>query len=308
MKKLYSNTLMQLILALCTFSFVACQEFDIDSQPEGPLNIQIDALESYTALATSPSNVVFNISSNTPWTIESDQQWCKPTPSMSAASSLVSEIVVTMENNTGKKARTAKLTIKAEGVEGTKVVTIKQASKEDLVVIPYDQIVPNSRWSHTSFNIVSNKPFQIIPSTQFVEQISPASGDGNEDGNKIPITITIPENTGGVRTAEITVKEDRVSGEINITITQDGIIIEPKNEEEKTNQLNGMGGEKNIEINSSVEWKVEVPAEFKEWLSAEADGNNLTLKAGYNNLFITRVGHVLLYPKSNVPGFEGVPR
>ena len=105
MKKLYSNTLMQLILALCTFSFVACQEFDIDSQPEGPLNIQIDALESYTALATSPSNVVFNISSNTPWTIESDQQWCKPTPSMSAASSLVSEIVVTMENNTGKKAR-----------------------------------------------------------------------------------------------------------------------------------------------------------------------------------------------------------
>ena len=48
MKKLYSNTLMQLILALCTFSFVACQEFDIDSQPEGPLNIQIDALESPT--------------------------------------------------------------------------------------------------------------------------------------------------------------------------------------------------------------------------------------------------------------------
>ena len=106
MKKLYSNTLMQLILALCTFSFVACQEFDIDSQPEGPLNIQIDALESYTALATSPSNVVFNISSNTPWTIESDQQWCKPTPSMSAASSLVSEIVVTMENNTGDYKKT----------------------------------------------------------------------------------------------------------------------------------------------------------------------------------------------------------
>ena len=46
MKKLYNNTLLQLILALCTFSFVACQEFDIDSQPEGPLNIQIDALEA----------------------------------------------------------------------------------------------------------------------------------------------------------------------------------------------------------------------------------------------------------------------
>ena len=64
MKKLYNNTLLQLILALCTFSFVACQEFDIDSQPEGPLNIQIDALEAYTALATSPSNIVFNINLN----------------------------------------------------------------------------------------------------------------------------------------------------------------------------------------------------------------------------------------------------
>lgn len=106
MKKLYNNTLLQLILALCTFSFVACQEFDIDSQPEGPLNIQIDALEAYTALATSPSNIVFNISSNTPWTIESNQQWCKPTPTMSAASSLVSEIVVTLENNVGKQMRT----------------------------------------------------------------------------------------------------------------------------------------------------------------------------------------------------------
>ena len=51
MKKLYSNTLMQLILALCTFSFVACQEFDIDSQPEGPLNIPV----SYTHL-TLPTN------------------------------------------------------------------------------------------------------------------------------------------------------------------------------------------------------------------------------------------------------------
>ena len=28
MKKLYNNTLLQLILALCTFSFVACQEFE----------------------------------------------------------------------------------------------------------------------------------------------------------------------------------------------------------------------------------------------------------------------------------------
>lgn len=304
MKKLYSNTLMQLILALCTFSFVACQEYNIDSQPEGPLNIQIDAQDSYTALATSPSNVVFNISSNTPWTIESDAQWCVPTPSMSAASSLVSEIVVAMENNTGKEKRTAKLTIKAEGISNAKVITIEQASKEDLVVIRPTDIVPTEGGTIT-FNIVSNKPWEIIPETQFLENIDKTSGSGNENGEKEMITITVPKNTGAVRSATITVKT--AFQEETFTITQDGIIIEPKNEEEVTNQLAGMGGEKTIEINSSVEWKVEVPDEYKEWLSAEADGSNLKLIAKYNNLFVVRTGHVLLYPKMNVPGFEGVP-
>lgn len=304
MKKLYSNTLMQLIVALCTFSFVACQEYSIDSQPEGPLNIQIDAQDSYTALATSPSNVVFSISSNTPWTIESDKQWCTVTPSMSASSSLVSEIVVSMENNDGKQSRTAKLTVKAEGISSTKVITIEQASKEDLVVIRPTDIVPTEGGTVT-FNIISNKPWEIIPETQFLENIDKTSGTGNETGEKEMITITVPENTGAVRSATITVKT--AFQQETFTVTQDGIIIEPKNEEEVTNQLDGMGGEKTIEINASVEWKVEVPDEYKEWLSAEADGNNLKLVTKYNNLFVVRTGHVLLYPKMNVPGFEGVP-
>lgn len=304
MKKLYNNTLLQLILALCTFSFAACQEFDIDSQPEGPLNIQIDALETYTALATSPSNIVFTISSNTPWTVESNQQWCKPTPSMSAASSLVSEIVVTLENNEGKLARTAQLTIKAEGIEGSKVVTIGQASKEDLVVIRPTDIVP-TEGGVVSFNIISNKPWEIITTTQFLENIDKTSGAGNENGEKETITITVPQNTGAVRNAEITVKT--AFQEETFTITQDGIVIEPKNEEEAVNTISGKGGEKTIEINSSVEWKIEIPAEYKEWLSAEADGNQLKLSTTFNNLFIPRTGHILLYPKMNVPGFEGVP-
>lgn len=304
MKKLYNNTLLQLIFALCTFSLVACQEFDIDSQPEGPLNIQIDALESYTALATSPSNIVFNISSNTPWTIESDQQWCKPTPSMSAASSLVSEIVVTLENNTGKQKRTARLTIKAEGIEGTKVVNIEQASKEDLVVIRPTYIVP-TEGGMISFNIISNKPWEIITTTQFLENIDKTSGTGNENGEKETITITVPQNTGAIRSAEITVKT--AFQEETFTITQDGIVIETKNEEDAVNTMSGEGEEKTIEINSSVEWKIEIPAEYKEWLSAEADGNQLKLSTTFNNLFVPRTGHILLYPKMNVPGFEGVP-
>lgn len=304
MKKLYSNTLMQFILALYIFSFTACQEFDIDSQPEGPLNIQIDALDAYTVLATSPSNIVFNISSNTPWTITSNKQWCTPSPAMSAASSLVSEIVVTMENNPEKQSRTATLTIKGEGLENDKVITITQASKEELQIIPYDELVPTIGGT-ISFDIISNKPWKVIPSSQFISNIDKTSGEGNADGAKETITITIPANSGAMRHADVTIKTD--FEEKSFTITQNGLFIEPENAEELTNELDGGITEKTIKINSNVEWEVKVPEEFKTWLNAETDGDNLRLMTTtYNNLFIPRTGHVLLCPKQNIPGFEDV--
>lgn len=304
MKKLYNNILMQLVLALYAFSFTACQQFDIDSQPEGPLNIQIDALDTYTVLATSPSNVVFNISSNTPWSVTSDRQWCKPSPAMSAASSLVSEIVVIIEDNPDKESRTATLTIKAENIEKEKVITITQASKEELVVIPYGEIV-SANGEAITFDIISNKPWQVIPSSSLVSNIDKQSGEGNENGEKESITVTIPVNSGIKRTADITVKT--AFEEKTFTITQDGISIEPANPEETSNELGGEIGEKTITINANVEWNVKVPDEFKEWLAAEANDNQLTLKTIANsNAIVPRTGHVLLSPKQTIAGFEDV--
>lgn len=305
MKKLYMNTLMQLFVALCTFSFVACQEFEIDSQPEGPLNIQIDALESYEALATSPSNVVFNISSNTPWIIESDAQWCVPTPSMSAASSLVAEIVVSMEDNTDKEARTAHLTITAEGIDTPTTVTIVQASKEDLQVIDYTEAVP-TEGGEITFEIVSNKAWEVIPSVDFLSDITPASGTGDDTGlgERIPITINIPANNGAVREGVITVRTE--FQEHSFTIIQGGISIGLPEDQGTPSIDDYMGGTISVPIVSNTEWRVQVPAEYESWLTAERDGSNLVLTAAPNNLLTTRVGQVLLFPQEEVIGFEGI--
>lgn len=305
MKKLYSNTLMQLIVALCTFSFVACQEYSIDSQPEGPLNIQIDAQDSYTALATSPSNVVFNISSNTPWTIESDAQWCVPTPSMSASSSLVSEIVVAMENNTGKQSRTAKLTIKAEGISNTKVVTVTQASKEDLVVIPYDELVA-TEGEDITFTIASNKPWEIIPSTAFISNIDKKSGTGNEDALEETITIKVPANAGARREGTITVKTEFTT--YTFTITQNGVVIEQEEDPESTTiSVGGTSTGGTVKIRANKEWKVEVPKEYQSWLKAEAlSDTELKITTTVNNKLSTRIGHIILKTKEVVDGFEGI--
>ena len=304
MKKFFNHTL-KLFLALGTVALTACQEFDIDSQPEAPANIQIDALDSYTVMATSPSNVVFNISSNTPWTIESDQQWCTPSPSMSASSSLVSEVVVAMEDNMEKKSRTATLTVTAEGVSGEKVITIMQASKENLLVIPYDGLVA-SEGETISFTLVSNKAWEIIPSSGFLGNIDRMSGEGSEDGKVETISITVPGNPGAKREGSITVKT--AYQEYTFNIMQNGVIIELEETPEVTTlSMGSLADEKTYLIRSNKAWKVEVPEEYQDWLSAEKVGENeLKVNVTVNNRLSVRKGQVLLTTVEMIDGFDGV--
>lgn len=304
MKKFFNHTL-KLFLALGTVALTACQEFDIDSQPEAPANIQVDALDSYTVMATSPSNVVFNISSNTPWTIESDQQWCTPSPSMSASSSLVSEVVVAMEDNVEKESRTATLTVRAEGVSGEKVITIMQASKENLLVIPYDGLVA-SEGETISFTLVSNKAWEIIPSSGFLGNIDRMSGEGSEDGRVETISIAVPANPGAKREGSITVKT--AYQEYTFNIMQNGVIIELEETPGVTTlSMGSLADEKTYLIRSNKSWKVEVPEEYQDWLSAEKVGENeLKVNVTVNNRLSVRKGQVLLTTVEMIDGFEGV--
>lgn len=291
-------------LAAGILSFGACQEYQIDSQPEEPLKIQIDALENYTLVATAPSKIVFNISSNTPWTVESDRQWCVPSPAMSASSSLVSEVVVTVEDNTGKQARTATLTVKAEGIDTPTVIKIEQASKENLVVIPYDENV-QTEGGKISFQLVSNKPWEIIPSTAFISNISKTSGEGREDGSAETIEITLPANPGAKRSGTLTVKTDYE--EYSFTVTQNGVVIELEDSPADFNiVLEGSGNAVSTSyvIQSNTDWKVK--SVDQDWLTASKEGNSLVLSAGINNRFSSRKAKVILTTASYLDGFDGV--
>lgn len=306
MKKLFIYTLLSLLLGTYTVGITSCQELNIDSQPEGAVKITVDAQPEYNVLATSPRAVVFNISSNTPWKITSDKDWCIPSPASSDKGSLLAEITVTIDSNTTAEARTATLTVSADGIEETHTITIKQPSKEELQVIKYDEIVP-SEGAKISFNIVSNKEWKIIPSTQFLENIDKTSGPGNEDGTPELISITIPANTGIRRTGEITVKT--AFEQVTFAIVQDGYIIEQAEPtEDGIINFSGAIGEKTIKIRSNTEWKVKVADEYKDWITAEAiDNENLKISLKGNNIFMPRTGQVMLSTKALVPGFEDIP-
>ena len=132
MKRIFENISLLAAVACGAFAVASCQEFSIDSQEPAPLKIEVDALDNYHVNAVSPDRVVFNISSNTPWRITGDSQWCKATPSMSATSSLVSEVEIIAEEYEGRQARTATFVISADGIEETRTFTVTQSSRQSL--------------------------------------------------------------------------------------------------------------------------------------------------------------------------------
>lgn len=74
--------------------------------------------------------------------------------------------------------------------------------------------------------------------------------------------------------------------------------------------INVLGGgyatEATLTVESNVEWKAVVLDDYKEWLSAEREGNNLKIKVTQNNRLSDRKGFLTLTTVEPVAGYEGV--
>lgn len=305
MKNVYNCLVFSLFVVGILLTSCTDLRFDIDSQSTIPPNLQTDVLDKYIVEANNPETIVFQINSNTPWSAKSDQQWCTVSPTMSGSSSLVAQIAVTCEANIGSR-REANVTITAVDANYTKVVKIVQVSKEELLVIPYDELVPSEGGTIT-FEIVSNKAFKITPSTQFISQITPDSGSDSDNTDRIPISIKIPANPGAKRSGTITVKTDFET--YSFDITQNGINIVPvETPENGIFTFNGLGETKEIEIAASQDWKVKVPEEYQGWISAEKKGDNiLVLTTKLSTALFPRSASVVLQTAVPVEGYDGSP-
>lgn len=295
MKKLSVHIVMQTLL-LCVLGLYSCQELTIDSQADAPLKMECDAQNAYTVLASTPQDIVFNISSNTPWSIESDQNWCIPSPAMSAASSLVAEITVKIEKNSTEDPRTAVLTIKSEGIEEVKTITIRQDAKGKLEVQPVDNTLPRAG-GEGLFTICSNKAWTVTSSNMW---LSFDKSEGSGSGEVETIKAIATPNDGIRRTATVTVKnglEERV-----FEVTQDGIVLEPEEPVEGAIRMNATGSSTSLKINANIEWTAESAV---DWLTVTInEDNELVVTASYNPVFGTRTGQVFLKPKKNIAGLE----
>lgn len=300
MKKLSFYTLLFCLAAICALNLHSCQEFDIDSQAEFPLTIDIDAQPEYTVMAESPNAIVFNISANTPWKVESNKNWCIPTPAMSAASSLISEVSVKIEEYTDEAAsRTATLTITAEGVEGSKTVTITQLAKGALYVTNFAEDLPSEGGS-ARFSVTANNAWKIInPEEWLTLDIE----EGTGTGEKVTITATALPNTGLKRTAKLTIVSN--GKEQEVVATQKGITLEFGEIAEEYLTFDGGTDKesKTYPVVSNIEWEASSDA---DWLKVETDENGNVVATSLSEIYFTnRTATITLTAKDKTLGVEG---
>ncbi len=259
-----------LLIALLPLS---CVENVIDSQADMPLQMDVDAFESYTVQAIAAQPILFNISSNTPWKIESDQQWCVPSPAMSSASSLVAEVAVAVSDNEGRERRTATLTLTAEGIDKPRVITVEQDVVGRLNVRPAVDLIPVSGGS-SQFAITSNKPWTVISDAMWLN-IDKTSGEGSLD--EIIITASAEKNTVEYRKAKVTVEAEG-QAPVSFMINQDGVMFEVSAAELRA-KFNEEAVSVIVDVNSGWEAvKDDVSAEWYSFEKSDFNGGKSTLR------------------------------
>ena len=308
MKRILTGTILLLILVVCVFNLSSCQELNIDSQTEFPIKLETDAQSQYNVLATSPRTIVFNISSNTPWKITSDKEWCTPTPAMSSSSSLIAEVSLDILDNPNEQSRMATLTITGENYEPQTIITVTQDAKSKLVVQWIDEKMESGE-STAEFKITSNKAWRATSSSMW---LTLSQESGAESLEPITITASATANPGKERTATVTISNGLE--EQTYEVTQKGYILELAGVEEmdKPFEFTGTGNgstipEQNIKtynVNANIEWDVTTEADWIEL--TKNDNATFTAKVKNEYYFDTRKATILLQAKDKTLGLEPV--
>ncbi|MBR5255792.1 MAG: BACON domain-containing protein [Bacteroidales bacterium] len=245
----------------------ACQQFEIDTQmtPEqeyANLRLVCDAVDSYSFAATNADNVTFNVSANTPWTItrSSGADWCTVTPSSSSASSLISDVVVSVADNDSGADRSATLTVKGERINKYYTITINQSRKGRLFVTPVSKDYA-ATGGPLSFTISTNVPWEIRTDVSWLS-FDRNSGQPDPDGRIITIVATAEPSDVLERVATVTVTAG--DDEESFDVTQKGSF----DLTEITSAFPGAGGTQQLKLRTDLAWTVSAD---KDWISFDKE-------------------------------------
>jgi hypothetical protein len=152
----------------------------------------INGLPETIAFSNGSSSRTIELTSNTSWTISSDQSWCSATPTSGNGSASVR---VSATENTTSSTRTANITFKYGA--NTKVITVTQTGVKKLEIdIPWITLIDANAFTY-DINVTSNLSWTVTSPQTWIT-ISPKSGSGNGS-----VKINISENTTPTRYGRI---------------------------------------------------------------------------------------------------------
>ena len=256
---------------------VSCQMYEVDTQmtPEkarASIRMECSAVDVYTLAAQNPESITFNVSSNTPWTLtlSSGADWLTVTPSSSASSALITDVVVSAKTNTSTVDRQATLTLKGDNIANAKIITIKQARAGKLFVTPManDYAIAGGP---LSFTIQTNLAWEVHSNSGWLT-FNRESGEPDPEGRSLTIIATAAPSDVLERTATVTV----IAGDQqeSFDVVQKGNFL--------MNAVSGVfdasGESKPFTIKSDLPWSLSAD---KDWLSfdmTEGEGGGVLQK------------------------------
>ncbi len=272
------KTLTRIFAPLAVLGALAsCQMYKIDTQmtPEkaaASIRMECSAVDVYTLASQDPDAITFNVSANTPWTLtlSSGADWLDVTPASSAASSLITDVVVVAKSNTSLEDRSATLTLRGENIAKTKVITIKQGRAGRLYVTPMVSDY-SAAGGPLSFTIQTNLPWEVRSSEGWLT-FNRQSGDPDPEGRTLTIIATAAPSSVLERTATITVTAG--DDEESFDVIQKGSFTLT----ELSQAFASEGGSQNFTIKSDLPWEISAD---KDWISFDqtSGSGNATIVA-----------------------------
>ncbi|MEI6061000.1 MAG: BACON domain-containing carbohydrate-binding protein, partial [Bacteroidota bacterium] len=218
-------------------------------------NVYLDDISIFQSgaaatLAVTPSNqdvssaagsALFAVTSNSAWTVTSDQSWCTVTPSGSGNGNITASYT---ENASGVH-RLAHITISVSGLSPVVVTLTQGISVATLSVTPPNQSVTAPAGS-TNFAVSSGTSWTAVSNQTWCTVTPSGSGNGT-------LTATYAENSGfASRIANITVSASG-SSPVLVTVTQEAALpylaVTPGNQD-----AGSPAGTTNFSVSSNLSW------------------------------------------------------
>ena len=199
---------------------------------------------------------------STPWaiTLSSGADWLTVTPSSSASSALITDVVITARANTTATDRSATLTLRGDNIATPKIITIKQLRASKLYLTPVMKDF-NANGGPLTFTIQTNEAWEIHSSEGWLT-FSRNSGEPDPEGRPLTITATAAASDVLERTATVTV----VAGdeEESFDVTQKGTFSVT----EIGSPFELEGGSKTVSIITDLPWSI---VSDKDWLTFDQE-------------------------------------